>query len=571
MSVAKITGVLLLWIAFHSVRAALMQGICPSGELWCADRSKCFSQNWTCNGFKSCKDGSDEIDCYPCSSAEYMCTDRNQCIDPIMVCNGEKDCRDGSDETYCGPCSFLEFRCMTGRHCIFSGGVCNGKKDCPDGSDEINCDKAVSHRLQPSYLTSEALTVGNKVLNVPGAASTRSRLISWFKERRKSGSTVNKWGSQLPRVAVALHLANESIFSPGNTTGQEISYELTIQMLHHLSKDIRMSSQELALYIHAMLVACMDPRDFYGLNLVQELRKRTEANANYTNPFQILVLCNAGDTMSTRDVDRVMAAYDSQHRPFWTDTQALASLALACLSTKSNIVTDERILKDMLEELKKHQFRNGTVDNLKTTALVVQALLIYDSFEKDFDLKSALQSILQSVSGNVTLLNAYYALPVLTGNSLLNISSSHCRVTPETEAEALENALNVNGETISVEFSIWFGDKIELARTWRLKMHPNNSIYDVIETVAKIDNRQKVEYNVVKGKPFVTSLGGIEDDPERGTFWFVHLKILNSDREPELIEKSPVDLKIKRNQEIILWYKPGPWSSNFRVSTTTSN
>ncbi|GFQ85300.1 uncharacterized protein TNCT_323891 [Trichonephila clavata] len=140
------------------------------------------------------------------------------------------------------------------------------------------------------------------------------------------------------------------------------------------------------------------------------------------------------------------------------------------------------------------------------------------------------------------------------------------------KAEALENALNVNGETISVEFSIWFGDKIELARTWRLKMHPNNSIYDVIETVAKIDNRQKVEYNVVKGKPFVTSLGGIEDDPERGTFWFVHLKNFNSDGEPELMEQSPVDLKLKPNQEIILWYKPGPWSSQLRVPTSmTSN
>ncbi|GFX36189.1 gastric intrinsic factor [Trichonephila clavipes] len=380
-------------------------------------------------------------------------------------------------------------------------------------------------------------TRGNKVLNVPGVASTRARLISWFKQRRKSGSTVDKWGFQLHRVAVALHLANESIFSPGNTTGQEISYELTIQLLHHLSKDKKMSSQELALYIHAMLVACMDPRDFYGLNLVQELRKRTE-EVNYTNPFQILVLCNAGDTMTTKDVDRVTAAYDSQRRPFWTDTQALSSLALACMSTKSNLVTDERILKDMLQELKKHQFRNGTVDNLKTTALVVQALLIYDSYDKDFDMKSALQSILQSVSGHVTLLNAYYALPVLTGNSLLNVSSNHCKATPETEAEALEKALNVNGETISVQFSIWLGDKIELARTWRLKMHPNNSIYDVIEAVAKIDNRQKVEYNVVEGKPFVTSLGGIEDDPERGTFWFVHLRNISANEEPKLIQQS---------------------------------
>ncbi|GFU44910.1 gastric intrinsic factor [Nephila pilipes] len=133
-----------------------------------------------------------------------------------------------------------------------------------------------------------------------------------------------------------------------------------------------MSSRELALYIHAMMVACMDPRDFYGENLVQELRRRTEASGNYTNPFQILVLCNAGDTMTSKDVDRVTVAYDSQHRPFWTDTQALASLALACLSSRPNLVTDERILKDMLQELKRRQFRNGTVDNVRTTALVVQ-------------------------------------------------------------------------------------------------------------------------------------------------------------------------------------------------------
>ncbi|GFX36202.1 low-density lipoprotein receptor-related protein 2 [Trichonephila clavipes] len=423
------------------------------------------------------------------------------------------------------------------------------------------------------------------VLSIPGAVSARGKLFSWFMQRRKSGSTVDKWSSQLPRVAVALYLANASIFSPGNTTGQEISYELTIQLLHHLSKyplscvssrDKKMSSQELAFYIHAMLVACMDPRDFYGLNLVQELRKRTEANANYTNPFQILVLCNAGDKMTTRDVDRVKTAYDSQHRPFWTDTQALASLALACLMKKSNIVTDERILKDMLQELKQHQFRNGTVDNLKTTALVMQALLIHDSFDKGFDGKLAIQSIFQSVSGNVTLLNAYYALPALTGNSLFNVSSSHCRGAPEAKAEAWEKVLNVNAETISVQFSVWFFDKMELARTWRFAMHPNNSVYDVIESIAKSDYRQNtdlimVEYNVVEGKPFVTSLGGIEDDPERETFWFVHLRNLNSDSEPELMEQSPVDLKLKPNQEIILWYKPAPWSTHLRVPTSTTS
>ncbi|GFY52102.1 gastric intrinsic factor [Trichonephila inaurata madagascariensis] len=533
MNPLQVFGALFLWTLFNYIRADIHRGSCPTREVSCADRSKCLPILYLCDGKKNCKDGSDEIGCDPCAYEQFRCSDTENCVDSSLVCNGEKDC--------------------------------------PDGSDEEKCDTAASDQLQPSIPASEDLTAGIEVLNVAGIASARAKLISWFRQMRKSGSTVDKWGSQLPRVAVALHLANESFFSPENTTGQEMSYELTIQLLHHLSRDKNMSSQELALYIHAMLAACIDPRDFYGLNLVQELRKRTEANANYTNPFQILVLCNAGDKMTTRDVEEVIAAYDSQHRPFWTDTQALASLALACLSTKSNIMTDEKILKDMLQELKKHQFTNGTVDNLKTTALVLQALLIHDSFDKDFDVKSALQSILQSVSGNVTLLNAYYALPVLTGNSLLNVGSSHCTATPETEAEALEKALNVNGETISVQLCVWFGEKIELARTWRLKMHPNNSIYDVIETVAKIDNRQKVEYNVVEGKPFVTSLGGIEDDPEKGTFWFVHLRNLNSDNEPELIEQSPVDLKLKPNQEIIMWYKPAPWSSHFRGPISTKS
>ncbi|GFY44235.1 gastric intrinsic factor, partial [Trichonephila inaurata madagascariensis] len=415
----------------------------------------------------------------------------------------------------------------------------------------------------------------NKEFIVPGVASARARLISLLKERRKPGSTVDRWGSELPMVAVALHLANESIFDPGNTIGQEISYEISIQLLKNLLNvsltNKKMNSHELALYIHAMLVACMDPRDFYGLNLVQKLREKTETNANYTNPFQILVLCNAGDTMTTRDVGRVLVAYNAKHKPFWTDNQAMASLALACLSTKSNLLTDERILQDMLQELKRHQFRNGTVDSLKTTALVVQALLIHDSFDQDFDMKSALRSILQSMSGNVTLLNAYYALPALSGKSLLNVSSSHCKETLETKVEDLDKASNVNGETISVQFSVWFGDQKELARTWRLQMHPNNSIYDVIETVGKIDKQQTVEYKMVDGKPSVYSLGNIEADSKRGTFWFVYLRNLNSDGEPELMEQSLENLKLRANQEIILWYKAAPWSSPLQVSTSTNS
>jgi len=50
----------------------------------------------------------------------------------------------------------------------------------------------------------------------------------------------------------------------------------------------------------------------------------------------------------------------------------MATLALACVSAQPGSTVDERMLLDMAQELKKRQFKNGTVDNLKTTALVVQ-------------------------------------------------------------------------------------------------------------------------------------------------------------------------------------------------------
>ncbi|GBM79308.1 hypothetical protein AVEN_92060-1 [Araneus ventricosus] len=220
------------------------------------------------------------------------------------------------------------------------------------------------------------------------------------------------------------------------------------------------------------------------------------------------------------------------------DSQALSSMALSCISSRSGVSVDETTLMDMLQELKRRQFRNGTVDNFRTTALVTQTLFIHDSFKKDFDLDSAMKVLVDGLNGNKSLLEAYYALPVLNRKSLLNVTSGHCSKQPVAEEEALQNALDVRGETITVQYSVWMGDEINLGRTWRLRMRVNSTIYDAIETVAKIYNRQKIEYNVVDGKPYVAALDGKEDDPEMGMFWFVYLKTVSSDKDPKIVEES---------------------------------
>ncbi|GBM64825.1 hypothetical protein AVEN_172041-1, partial [Araneus ventricosus] len=112
-------------------------------------------------------------------------------------------------------------------------------------------------------------------------------------------------------------------------------------------------------------------------------------------------------------------------------TQALAVLALVCTAKQPHDVFDMDEIKELTTELKKRQYRNGTVENLKTTTLVLQALFASQSEadEDNFDEEKALKQILRSQKdgsfGNVP--NIYYALPVLQCRSLVNISSSHCK------------------------------------------------------------------------------------------------------------------------------------------------
>ncbi|CAL1300612.1 unnamed protein product, partial [Larinioides sclopetarius] len=106
----------------------------------------------------------------------------------------------------------------------------------------------------------------------------------------------------------------------------------------------------------------------------------------------------------------------------------------------------------------------------------------------------------------------------------MDVSSKYCSKEPVEEDEIVQNLMDVHGETITVRFSVWMGGQVNQARSWRVKMCLNSTIYHVIETVDKVVNKRKVEYDVVYGKPFLTAWNGKQDDPEMGTFWFVYLK-----------------------------------------------
>lgn len=216
-------------------------------------------------------------------------------------------------------------------------------------------------------------------------------------------------------------------------------------------------------------------------------------------------------------------------------------------------------------ELKKKQYRNGTVENLKTTALVMQALFAseHDSDEENFDEEKALKQIYQAQKedgsfGNIV--NTYYVLPVLSYKSLVNISSSHCEVPLIDEKEGFKDLMNQVGEKWSIQFSLWIGNNRTIERTLTLSVPTNISFYRIMEFAAIVDNKYRFEYNIRNGKPYIFAISEIQDDPENGMLWHLFETVSDSEGDMKPIMKSPAEVFPKDKQHLVFWYKCATWT-----------
>lgn len=481
-----------------------------------------------------------------CPLSNFLCSNQ-RCITRELYCDGADDCGDKSDEyqctnyNYCN--NYKKKRCPGAYKCIPHYWFCDGVPDCPNGEDETRCD-----------ISDNSEFFGKEII-----ASLKS--LRWLFNQSKPESPTEIWGSLVDKSAIALYFAGAD-FAVFNGTRKEIAYELSIQLLSRLAntKLQDVPSTEIASFINAFLVSCLDPRRFHGLDLVQELRTRVEQQ-NYTNPYVLLSLCNAGETITELDKMKLMDTFWSKHRTFWTDMQAVAVLALACASKQPGSDIDQETLRELTTELKQHQYRNGSVENLQTTALVMQALFSSEPDEDpdNFDEGRALEQILSSQKpdgsfGN--LMNTYFVLPVLRCRSLVNISSDHCQSVRRDEFSALVNLEKLSGQKKRVEYSIWIGNEKDLERNLVLRVPQNMSFYGIMEIAAEIDSRFSFDYVVKNRKPYVNTISELQDNPEKGKFWFLYTV---KDGKAAPSQESPADVIPKDNDHFVMWYRSGSW------------
>ncbi|GFT12389.1 uncharacterized protein NPIL_626631 [Nephila pilipes] len=489
-----------------------------------------------------------------CNFYQYRCLN-NDCIERTQLCNGRYDCTDNSDEGFCdysGYCpDHRAFMCHNHqRKCIPLNWICDGILDCYDGADENDCnDKKGNFNVKQEFIFKSMVSAQN-----------------WIRLLRKSEYSVRRWGSDVERIAVALFLSNETVFIENDAVRNEFAYESSLSLLSRLAlKKIEdVSSTELASYVNAFIVTCIDPRKFYVIDLVRELRKRADAT-NYTNPYVMLALCNAGERITVQDTEKLISVFWRASREFWKDVQALAVLALACASKQPHKVLDMEEISELTMELKKMQYRNGTVENIKTTALVMQALFASETEadEDHFDEEKALKQILlaQKDDGSFgNFMNTYYVLPVLNYRSLVNISSSHCKTPLINETEALKELMNQVGEKWSIKFSLWIGNNRTIERTLTLNVPANISFYRIMEFAANVDKKYRFEYNVRNGKPYIYSISEIQEDPENGMMWLLFTTTSDSEGDVTQIMKSPADVVPKNKQHLVFWYKCAAWT-----------
>ncbi|XP_067137473.1 uncharacterized protein CG3556-like [Centruroides vittatus] len=389
---------------------------------------------------------------------------------------------------------------------------------------------------------------------------SREKAKEWLMKQRKFDWS---WGVHTHRAIIALSLSSES-FNSSLVEDAFIIKQLQIQLSKELRNVESLPPYQIALYIQALLAICLDPRNFNGYNLLEELNKKIR-HMDTVNTFLPLALCNArfkNDLLNLEFYKKIMTK--SQH-PKWEDAKAWLIMTFICsvqnvIEDIGKNVTDFSFLISYIDEIGKtlNNIKEGSIQNIHSIAIVAQVLFSIEKIrnvlnitdEINWGKENTIKYLLhhQQKDGSFgNIITTYLVLPVLFERSLLDLRYAKCNSDNFTQKIDLENET----QKVILNYSIWIGKKKEFNFKMMLKVPPKTSFYEIMHLASELNKNFRFRYFKYPDGIYVYSLAGIINEPESDESWQLYLLKGNK---LEHIDESPDKIFPKDGDNFVYWY-----------------
>ncbi|XP_025033280.1 transcobalamin-1-like isoform X2 [Python bivittatus] len=295
-----------------------------------------------------------------------------------------------------------------------------------------------------------------------------------------------------------------------------------------------MSSGKVALYVLALRSACQNPTDVSTpekhVNLVQVLEKKTKEEIKHfdttrtpkTDYYQLaldtLALCvEKSSELKTAASALADAALDNRFQfqgRFSVDIGAVASLALFCVdkgisSQQSELTgTIKKALALITKQILDEQQKNGTLGNIYSTGLAMQALNVTSEFygPTAWNCEKTLEVVLDQVTKGAFSppADASQILPSLVGKTYLDVRSLTCT---SENVTVHYNVINVIKEP-HFNFSI------------TVKVPKGSVLLAVLEAAQQANPSEfRFQTGLTHCSPMVTSINALQASTNEKTYW----------------------------------------------------
>lgn len=374
------------------------------------------------------------------------------------------------------------------------------------------------------------------------------------------------WGSETSKAVIAVSLTNSSVLSG-------VERELTIKQLQINflvdmwgRRDYPLTTGRIAEYVLAFVSLCYDVRSFHGRDLTAILQHHPGV-MDYEAAFVVLATCAAGAPVKRKSYSKLIALTHDPKDLHGTDTLALSVLALRCVAETSSRSV-ERHLAGPIAALVTRQEADGGFANFHSTLLAVQALRL--EREQAWNDSAAVAYLLshQQEDGSFgNLFDTTQVLPVLSGRTLLNVTTTNCHLKDEsatsTDAPATVPPPVVTTAPptlINFTFWLWVGPSVNKTFSQKLTVPQNTSMFDAMKLAAERDSNFEFSATVWPNGHYIHTIGGVHEQKVGYMFWLLYrLKA-----EP-MVESKPLNTQLsatgvdevfpEEGEHILFWYK----------------